>query len=266
MLACLPPGEGPTLYVDVGLLRKTGILDQLAGQPGGEEAEYRQFVAASGFDYRRDLDVALVQWRQGTALFVLKGSFDQQRLESYVKGNGGLCARAYCSLPGSVPERRISFQPLARRVMALSAGTDPMGAATIRENASQAAFEPPAGPVWISLPASSFRAVPGMPVWLNVLLESLQGAQRAVLTLEIHVDGFALALDAPCESKEKAKDIADRLTTATADLKELIAHSGQAPDPASPLAALSAGTFRFDRSGVHGNWPLSRAFFERLGK
>jgi hypothetical protein len=266
MLACLPPGEGPTLYVDVALLRQARVLEQLAGKPGGEETDYRQFVEASGFDYRRDLDAVLVQWRQGTALLVLKGRFDRERLENYVRTNGGVCARSFCSLSGSVPERRISFQPLGRRLMALSAGTDPMGAASIREHASQSAFAPPSGPVWISLPGSSFHTGQDLPPWLNILFEALQGAQRAVITLEVHPSGFELVLTAPCDSSDKAKAIAGRLTNATGSLKDLIVRSGRAPEPSSPAAALSAGTFRTEQAVVRGNWPLSRAFFEGLGK
>jgi len=266
MLACLPPGEGPTLYLDVGLLRQTGILEQLAGKPGGEDAEYRQFVAASGFDYRRDLHAVLVQWRRGTALFVLKGRFDQEQLETYVKRNAGTCARSYCSLAGSVPERRISFQPLGRRLMALSAGTDPMGAAAIRENASQPGFVPPSGPAWISLPASSLHNEPNLPLATSVVLEALQGAQRAVLTLEIHAEGLELALNAPCDSAARASVIVARLTNATASLKELIVRSGKPPDPTSPAAALSGGTFRAEQAAARGRWPLSRAFLEGLGR
>jgi hypothetical protein len=155
---------------------------------------------------------------------------------------------------------------LGRQLMALSAGTDAMGSAAIREHASRPAFEPPSGPVWISLPASSFHTEPDSPPWLNILFEALQGAQRAVLTLEVHPDGFTLVLNAPCESNDKAKAIADRLTSATAGLKELIARSGRAPEPSSPAAALSAGTFRADQAVVRGNWPLRRAFFEGLDK
>ncbi len=266
MLACLPPGEGPTLYLDVALLRHTGILEQLAGKPSGEDPEYRRFVEASGFDYRRDLDAALVQWRRGTALVVLKGRFDQARLEDYAGANGGQCVRSFCSLAGSVPERRISFQPLGGRLLALSAGTDPMGAAAIRENASQPGFVSPGGPAWLSLPASSFRAEPDLPPGLSLVLESLQGAQRALLTLEIHSDGLELALTAPCATSGKAQGIADRLTGATSALKDLIARSGRSPEPASPAAALAGGTFRVEQTVVRGRWPLSRELLEGLGK
>jgi hypothetical protein len=266
MLACLPPGEGPVLYVDVGLLRKTGLLEQLAGKPGGEEADYRKFVEASGFDYRRDLDAALVQWRNGTALFVLKGRFDQERLAAYAQANGGLCAKDFCSLPGSVPQRRISFQPLGRRVMALATGSDAMGAAAIREHASQPGFVPPSAPLWICLPASSFHAEPELPPGLSAFLEALDGSQRAILTVEMNPSGFTLALNAPCGSSDQAKTIAERLTRATATLKDLIARSGKTPDAASPAAVLSAGSFRAEQNVVRGSWPLSRAFFEGLGK
>ncbi len=270
MLACLPPGDGPILYVDVSLLRQTGLLEQLAGKPGGEEADYRKFVQASGFDYRRDLDAALVRWTNGTALFVLKGRFDEDRLAAYARANGGLCAKEFCSLPGSVPQRRISFQPLGqplgRRVMALAAGSDAMGAAAIREHASQPGFALPSAPLWMSLPASSFHAEPDLPAGIGAFLEALDGAQRAILTVETGANGFALRLHAPCKSNDQAKTVADRLARATATLRDLIARSGKAPESSSPAAVLSAGTFRVEQASVHGNWPLSRAFLEGLGK
>lgn len=266
LLACLPPGEGPTIYIDLGMLKKTGVLDQLAGKPGEEDADYRQFVEASGFDYRRDLDAVVVQWRRGTALFVLAGRFNQELLETYVRNNRGQCVRSFCSLQGSSPDRRISFHPLGRRLMAMSTGADPMGAASIHQPIAQYSFEPPPGPVWISLPASSLHAEAGSPVWLSVLFNALQGVQRAVLTIEFRTGGFELVLDAPCDSNDKAKLIAERLTSATAGLKDLIVRSGRTPEPSSPAAALSVGTFRAEGNVVRGKWPLNRAFLEGLGK
>lgn len=254
------------LYVDVSLLRRTGLLEQLAGKPGAEEADYRKFVEASGFDYRRDLDAVLMQWRKGTALFVLKGRFDKQRLALYASGNGGLCANQFCSLPGSVPERHISFQPLGRGLMALAAGADAMGAASIGKNASQPGFAPPSAPVWIGLPASSFHAEPDLPAGLSAFLEALRGSQRAILIVETTASGFALQLNAPCATSDEAKSIVGRLNKATFRLRELIARSGKSPEASSPASVLSAGTFQVENSVVHGTWPLSRAFFEGLGK
>jgi hypothetical protein len=82
----------------------------------------------------------------------------------------------------------------------------------------------------------------------------------------VRPDGFELVLNAPCESNDKARAIADRLTSATGSLKDLIVRSGRAPEPSSPAAALSLGTFRAEQAVVRGAWPLSRAFFEGLGK
>lgn len=266
MLACLPPGDGPVLYVDVSLLRQTGLLEQLAGKPGGEEADYRKFVDASGFDYRRDLDAALVQWRNGMTLFVLRGRFSEERLAAYARASGGQCAKDFCSLPGSVPERRISFQPLRRQVMALAAGADALGAAAIRQHASQPAFAPPSAPLWVSLPASSFHAEPELPPGISAFLEALEGSQRAMLTVETSTNGFALKLNASCKSSVQAQAVADRLTRATATLRELIARSGKVPEPSSPAAILSAGIFRVEQASIYGSWPLNRAFLEGLGK
>lgn len=266
MLGCLPPGDGPVLYVDVALLRKTGLLDQIAGQPGAEDPEYKHFVAASGFDYRRDLDAAMIELRPGTALMVLKGRFDPDRLMDYAWVNGGRCAGGFCSMQGSRPERRISFHPLGGRLMALAAGTDPMGAATIKKNASAPSFEPPAAPIWMNLPGSALHAEPELPPGITAFLEALNGAQRALLTVEMSAGGFEVVLAAPCASAGEAKAIAQRLSSATATLKDLIARSGKTPEPASPAVVLSAGRFSADQTIVRGKWPLRKAFFEGLAK
>jgi hypothetical protein len=169
-------------------------------------------------------------------------------------------------LPGSVPERRISFQPLGHGVMALATGADSMGAAAIRKGASTPAFEPPPGPIWLSLPASSFHTQADMPQWVSLFLESLRGAQRATLTLEVHVDGFEVALNAPCDSGAKANEIAGRLTAATGVLKGLTESSRPSQDSANVLAVLAGGTFRADQSVVRGSWRLNRAFFDALSR
>ena len=254
MLACLPPGDGAVLYVDVSALRKTGLLDQIAGQPGAEDPEYKRFVEASGFDYRRDLDAAMVELRSGTAYMVLKGRFDRARLAEYTGSNGGHCAGEFCSLPGSQPERKISFQPIDRRLLALAAGADPMAAASIKKGASVPAFEAPSAPVWLHLPGSAFHAEPELPPGISAFLEALEGAHEALLRVEMSGGGFEIVLAAPCASSEKAKTIADRLSRATGTLKELVARSGKSPESASPAAVFWRGRSAPTRpwSGVTG--------------
>jgi len=266
MLACLPPGDGPVLFVNVEFLRKAGVLDRIAGPQGEEEPEYRRFVDATHFDYRHDLDSALVEFRSGTALMVLHGRVDPDQLMRYAWANGGKCAGAFCSMQGSRPERQISFHPLGGRMVALAAGTDPMGAASIKRNASTPGFEPPSAPVWINLPGSALHAEPELPLGISAFLEALNGAQRALMTLEMTAAGFEITLAAPCDSADKAKAIVDRLSGATAKLQELLARSGTAPDAASPAAVLAAGRFSADQTVVRGRWPLAKAFLEGLAK
>ena len=266
MLACLPPGDGPVLYVDVSQLRMSGLLHQIAGQPGAEDPEYQRFVEASGFDYRRDLDAALVELRSGGAFMVLKGRFDRARLEEYAGAHGGQCAGEFCALPGSRPERHISFHPMESRLLALASGSDPMAAASIKKNASVPPFEAPSAPIWMHLPASAFHAEPELPLGISAFLEALDGAQQALLRVEMSGSGFEIALAAPCESADKARTIADRLSRATATLKDLVARSGKPPEPASPAAILLAGTFSADQTVVRGQWPLSKAALEGWAK
>ena len=262
MLACLPPGDGPVLFVDVSTLRQTGLLEQIAGRPGAEDPEYKSFVEASGFDYRRDLDAGVVQLRAGAVWMVLKGRFDQSRLAEYAGAHGGRCAGELCSMPGSQPQRYISFQPIGGGLLALAAAPDPMAAASIRKSASVPPFETPSAPVWMHLPASAFHAAPELPVGISAFLEALDGAGQALLRVEMTGGGFEIVLAAPCASADKARTIADRLSRATATLKELVARSGKQPEPASPATILLAGTFSADQAVVRGHWPLSKAVLE----
>jgi hypothetical protein len=274
MLACLPPGEGPVLYVDAGLLRRTGLLDRIAGPAGTEDSDYRKLVETTGFDYRRDLDAVLVQFGAESTRMVVRGRFDMARLASYAAANGGQCAGQFCSMPASTPGKHISFTPLAGlggglfqpHSLAVEDGPHPMGATEIRANASIPSFDPPASPVWLNLPASTLHAGTGYPTAVNAFLEALPGAERAILSVEVTPSGAQVTLEAPCASPASAKEIEGRLVHATSELRELIARSGQAPDAASPALILSAGTFSTDQSMVRGRWPLTREFLDALGR
>jgi len=274
MLACLPPGDAPVLYVDVRLLRNTGLLDRIAGPAGSEEAEYTKLVDATGFNYRRDLDAALLEFRPDSTFLVARGRFDMARLGAYAGEHGGQCAGDFCSMPGSSEGKHISFSPLAGsrssifepRMFALAIGPAAMGAASIRANGAIPAFDPPPAPVWLSLPSSSFHSVSDLPQGLSAFLEALAGAERATLSIEVLPAGLEVDLIAACPKPAVAQEIAARLMRATDVLRDLIAHSGKPPEDTSPAVLLSAGTFRADQSIVHGKWPVSKAFLDSLGR
>src|ERR1700674_2350322 len=55
------PVEGALLvYIDFSQLRSGGILQRLDRSKVGEDPEYQTFVRRTGFDYKRDLDLAIV--------------------------------------------------------------------------------------------------------------------------------------------------------------------------------------------------------------
>ncbi len=107
-------------FLDVELLRRTGVLERLAGARGAEEPEYQAFVQKSGFNYRQHLD-AVVMAKRGTAQYaVIAGRFDAARLRAYAEASAGTCTSAYCYVPGTPP---ISFAPIRDGVYAFASGT-----------------------------------------------------------------------------------------------------------------------------------------------
>lgn len=266
MMALLPAGDGPTLFVDIALLRRAGVLEKLAGQAGAEEQEYRRFVEATGFNYRTDLDAALLRFRQSDTLIVAAGRFDLEKLKTYALANGGRCAATLCSVQGSAPERQISWMPAGRGMLAVAVSADPMAAALVGGGGEKPAFRPPDSALWLHLPGSELRAREGLPPGLSAFLSGLEGATRAMLSVKRDGADFAVALEAPAPAAAQAGVIAARLTDSTEMLKKLLARENRKPDPGDLSGVLAAGKFRAEGSVVRGWWPIPAAFAERIGR
>jgi hypothetical protein len=82
LLGARPREHAAEFHIDAGALRANGLLDSIAGSEASEELDY-QFVAETGFDYRRDLDAVAASFTAGD-MFVV-GNFDEKTL-------GRLCA------------------------------------------------------------------------------------------------------------------------------------------------------------------------------
>ncbi|MBE7543849.1 MAG: hypothetical protein KJZ84_02715 [Bryobacteraceae bacterium] len=264
MLAWLPAGDGPTLYLDFALLRRTGLLERLAGDARLADEEYRAFIGATGFDYRRDLDAALVRWHDDATLFVLAGRFDRARLEKYAVAQGGRCANGLCSLPAATPGRRISFMQLNRGTLALATSTDPMAAALISRSNRTPNPGAPMSPLWLMLPKPYLKSMEGLPSGISAFLEALGGAERAAFLLRPTNNGVDVVLEAPCTSAAVASRVAGRLTQATSLLKSLLAREGKQPERDDLSGVLTAGTFRGDQDTVRGFWPVPKEFLDKL--
>lgn len=264
MMAWMPEGRGATLYVDLALMRQTGVLARIAGNPALEEPEYKKFVAATGFNYRTDLDAALVRFRDEATFYVLAGKFDDGKLRAYAQSEGGRCVNGMCSLPASTPGRQVSFVRLNGKSMAMAVSADPMAAALVSSGNKTKAFTAPMAPVWLQIPGEQFRATDRWPAGVSAFLQALRGAESAMLLLRPTKEGMDVVLDAPCPSPVTAQAVAGRLMQATALLKSLIEREGQKPDEASLSGVLTSGQFRADQSAVRGFWPLKRSFLEGM--
>ncbi len=265
LMALLPAGDGPTLYVDIALLRRAGLLEKLAGQAGAEEEEYRRFVEATGFNYRTDLDAALLRFGPGGTLMAVAGRFDLEKLKTYALAHGGRCAATLCTMQGSAPERQISWMPAGRNLLAVGVGADPMTAA-LMGSGGRLAFRPPDAALWLHLPGSELRPRDGLPPGLSAFLSGLEGAARAMLSVERRGTEFAVALEAPAATPAQAGAMAERLTESTQMLTKLLARENRKPDPAELSGILASGTFRAEGSVVRGWWPIPAAFAARFGK
>ena len=257
LVGLFPPGDAPTLFVNVDSLRSIGVLDTLAGKAGSEDPEYKKFVTATGFDYRRHLKAAALRFRRSETLMVIDGEFDFDKLEAYAKASNGRCANHLCSMTGSTPQRQISWLPMKGGMLGLAVSTDPMAAALLAGSPAPPDHPLPRQAVWLEVPGAELHGGPGLPPGLSALLSNLEGAQRATLAIVPAPTGFALTLDAPCPTTESANQVVTRLRKNTELFQKLLARENRKPDPADLSGILANGSFQVVNTSAQGRWPFS---------
>ena len=275
LVACLPASQDAVVYLDVARLRRVGIVNQLAGGAGVQEADYLKFVEETGFDYRRDLDAVAASLHSDGAHIVIKGRYDLQRLQAYARSHGGQCAGEFCSMAGSTSAIKISFRPLERawgdpwfgqRPLAVASGADPMAAAAMRRGGSIPQFRPPAAAAWIYLPAAALQARADLPAVVNGLFEALRGAGSATLEMQPGERGIQVELTASCANAEQANGIAARLQRSTEAVRQARAEEAGKPGVNELAELLAGGSFRVDQTLVRGLWPVPKGMLEALSK
>ncbi len=170
--------DATVMRIDVDALRRGGILKLLEQGKGAVEPEYQAFLTGTGFAYERDLDEAVGSFSKAGTFLLLKGRFDWAKLSAYAEHNGGSCYNKLCRMPGSIPERRISYLPLSQNLMALAVSTDDLAASRMTKPGAAPAFEVPKEPVWVAAPGSVLRNGAGMPPASRIFHLSL-GRERA---------------------------------------------------------------------------------------
>lgn len=262
LIECLPPEQATHVYLDFDALRSSGILDLLAGSKTEEEPDYRKFVDQTGFDYRTDLDAVAAAFWHGGSYFTVRGRFEWRKLTDYVRSQGGSCRNAICTMPGSTPERRISFYPLRSDVLALAVSPDERGSDLIGPNQWRTPPQLPPEPVWISAPSFVFSDVKNMPEGTHAFFSPLAQAQHVVFAIGPMAERLQIRIEITCANAEAAAAVANQLTATTDLLQKMLARDHMTPNARDLSSVLVGGKFEQQGTRVTGTWPVERAFVE----
>jgi hypothetical protein len=252
------------VYIDVEALRRSGILELVAGSKAAEDSDYRAFVQESGFDYRIDLDSVAAAFLHGNEYFALRGRFDWKLLSKYAQDHGGKCLNAVCQMPATSPRRFISFYPLKSDILALAVSTEERGVDMIGPNQWRNPPQLPPEPVWISAPSFAFTDVKDLPAGSQSFLSPLAQAQRVMFAVGPEGNRLQIRLEVACANAEGAAVLAKKLTDTTELLKKMLARDHMTANPADLSGVLTAGNFQQKDQHVTGTWPVERSFVEAL--
>ena len=264
LIESLPPYQATHVYVAVGALRDSGVLDLLAGSKAEEEPDYRAFVEQTGFDYRSDLDAVAAAFFHGGSYFTIRGHFDWKKLTAYARAQGGDCRNAVCSMAASDKLRHISFFPLSSDVLALAVTTEERGVTMIGPNQWKTPPKLPQEPVWISAPSFMFSDPKDLPAGAQAFLSPLAQAQQVVFAIGPDGQRLRIRLEVSCATPESAAALAKQLTSTTDLLKKMLEREKMTPNPRDLSGVLVAGTFQQEDKRVTGTWPVERGFIEAL--
>lgn len=266
LLQCLPQDRSLHVYLDVGMLRSTGILDLLAGSKSVEDADYKKTIEEIGFDYRTDLDSVAIAFHDGDVAAAIQGRFHLDRLSQYATTHGGHCQDGFCSMPASQPGRTISYYPLRAGVLAWAVSRDPRAANTIAPGGWKDPPKVPTAAVWISAPPFVFANPDTLPTGTRSFLSPLAQARGTTFTLGPGPapQTFELKMVVESNTPEDAAALATQLSKVTDLLKKMLDRDNMKPNPADLSGVLVAGHFEARQTLVTGQWAIDRGFLESL--
>ncbi len=265
LVAYLPAANATVIYIDVDALRRSGILGQIAGPKTAEDADYRQFVETTEFDYSRDLDAVAAAIKDGRIYFALRGRFHWSNLASYAAHQGGSCHENFCVAPGSQPNRRISFYLVKSGVLGMAVGPDDFSAYQVTPKAAQATVARPNEPVWAVIPSAALRNATALPAAAQAVVPALQGADQIVLGMGTNADRkIELSIHVTCKDAAGATALEAQLESATKTLRDAVARHHQNIDPSDLTGLLIAGNYRRAERQVYGTWPIPKDFLDAI--
>lgn len=264
MLKRMPAQDALVVYIDFNELRRADILKLLDGSKVGEDLDYKRFVQQTEFDWKQDLDSALLAFAPAGEYMLVRGRFEWKSLVNYVQAQAGTCNNMLCRMPGSTPERHISFLPVQSNLMALAVSDDDSAATRLTESAAGPDPEIPNAPVWVSIPPSLVKSGAKLPDEAKTFAKSLERAESATLAFVAESKSFAAKLSVRCTTEQDAAALEGELTRATAALRQGLAMNRHQPNPLEPAGVLSSGSFRHEGRRVFGYWPIEFAFLQNM--
>jgi hypothetical protein len=180
-----------------------------------------------------------------------------------VESEEGTCYNSFCKVPGSSPDRHISFFPVQTGLMAMAVSPDDSAAWRLGA-ASGPQPESPTGAIWISLPPSILKSRENLPSGTHLFAGALEQADSVTLSITGGAKGYEARLNVRCRTADDAAEAARQLTKLTQTVRSVIAHENQRPNPSDLTGVLSYGTFRSEGQKVFGYWPIQRSFVENI--
>ena len=263
LIQSLPQARATHVFIDVGGLRRAGVLDLIAGSKSTEDPEYKAFVEQTGMDYRTDLDAVAAAFSEGNTYFALRGRFIWKKLAAYAQSHGGKCDATLCSMPATRNGYFISFITLRPTVLAMAVSTDEHGVGMIGLQDWRKPPHLPTEPVWVSVPSYSLSDA-NLAAGTHAFLEPLSQAQDVTFAVGSAPKGFQLRVEAVCATPEIAELMTRRLSASTDLLKKMLDREHMKASPNDLSGVLTSGTFSQQNERVTGTWPIDRGFIESL--
>lgn len=266
LIQALPEEASGHVYADIRTLRDAGILEAIAGSRAAEDADYRRFVEQTGFDYRRDLRAVAAAFRGGDTYLAVSGRFNWSRLVAYAESQKGECKGSICSMPGSTPDRTISFYALRSDVLAMVVSSGATRATAIAAGSWKKAPEVENVALWCLVPGTSFKSLSALPAGSSAFLSPLAKVSTAKFTLGPAPErkDFELRLEAATDSAGAAAEVVTQLTATTDLLRRMLVRDRMTPNTADLSGVLVSGRFEARGDVARGVWPIDRRFLETL--
>jgi hypothetical protein len=214
-------------YADLRALRSSPLIERLTtmARPVRADRDYANFVSATGFDYRRDLDRVVLAVRPNGAtydtLVFAEGRFDREKIAEYALRSGKLRqenGQQVYVMPSTTPGKKISLEFLGGDRLALSDGGNLASALAargharldpaMRERLSRVAGSPLFAAV--NVPAFAGKAAGGAAAGESTM-ELFRSLRWVSLAARPDGDEIYLSAEGECGNAAEARNVAGAL-------------------------------------------------------